>query len=70
MTLENTPRPEWLTFDCYGTLIQWDEGLKAVVADILHDKGDHSVEADRLIESTTGMNIGWSRLHRIARFAN
>lgn len=50
MTLENTPRPEWLTFDCYGTLIQWDEGLKAVVADILHDKGDHSVEADRLIE--------------------
>ncbi|MET0778438.1 MAG: haloacid dehalogenase type II [Pseudomonas mandelii] len=50
MTLKNTSRPEWLTFDCYGTLIQWDEGLKAVVADILHDKGDHSVEADRLIE--------------------
>jgi FMN phosphatase YigB (HAD superfamily) len=19
-------KPEWLTFDCYGTLIQWDEG--------------------------------------------
>jgi len=24
-------RPQWLTFDCYGTLIQWDEGLVAAV---------------------------------------
>lgn len=22
-------KPEWLTFDCYGTLIQWNEGLIA-----------------------------------------
>ena len=29
------PRPKWLTFDCYGTLIQWDEGLIAAVARIL-----------------------------------
>lgn len=50
MTLKNTSRPEWLTFDCYGTLIQWDEGLKAVVAQILRDKGDHSVDVDQLIE--------------------
>ena len=50
MTLQNTPRPEWLTFDCYGTLIQWDEGLKAVVADILRDKGEHAVDVDRLIQ--------------------
>lgn len=50
MTLKNTPRPEWLTFDCYGTLIQWDEGLKAVAAQVLRDKGDHSVDVDRLIE--------------------
>jgi 2-haloacid dehalogenase len=50
MTLKNTPRPEWLTFDCYGTLIQWDEGLRAVVAEILRDKGDHSVDVDRLIQ--------------------
>ena len=28
-------RPEWLTFDCYGTLIQWDEGLLAAVKAIL-----------------------------------
>ncbi|KAA0975607.1 haloacid dehalogenase type II [Pseudomonas sp. ANT_H12B] len=50
MTLKNTPRPEWLTFDCYGTLIQWDEGLKVVAAEILRDKGDHAVDVDRLIE--------------------
>ena len=30
MALAADHRPEWLTFDCYGTLIQWGEGLKAV----------------------------------------
>jgi len=35
MPLAHLPRPEWLTFDCYGTLIQWDEGLQAAVARIL-----------------------------------
>jgi 2-haloacid dehalogenase len=49
MTLKDTPRPEWLTFDCYGTLIQWDEGLKAVAAQILRDKGDHSIDVEHLI---------------------
>jgi 2-haloacid dehalogenase len=32
-------RPKWLTFDCYGTLIQWDEGLIASVENILRQKG-------------------------------
>ena len=32
-------RPEWLTFDCYGTLIQWDEGLAAALHQILTNKG-------------------------------
>ncbi len=35
MPLDRLPRPQWLTFDCYGTLIQWDEGLQAAVARIL-----------------------------------
>lgn len=35
MPLNPHPRPQWLTFDCYGTLIQWDEGLHAAVARIL-----------------------------------
>ena len=50
MTLHSTPRPEWLTFDCYGTLTQWDEGLKAVACEILRDKGEHAVDVERLIE--------------------
>lgn len=33
-------RPKWLTFDCYGTLIQWDEGLVASVQEILRSKGE------------------------------
>jgi 2-haloacid dehalogenase len=56
-------KPEWLTFDCYGTLIQWDEGLLAAVSAILakhpganvdprtliriYDKYEHALEAER-----------------------
>lgn len=38
MTLHGA-RPTWLTFDCYGTLIQWDEGLIAAMDRILSAKG-------------------------------
>ncbi|MBY3447017.1 haloacid dehalogenase type II [Rhizobium laguerreae] len=38
MTLTG-PKPSWLTFDCYGTLIQWDEGLLAAMDRILFVKG-------------------------------
>lgn len=56
-------KPEWLTFDCYGTLIQWDEGLLAAVEAILarqsgpridaatlihtYDRHEHALEAER-----------------------
>ena len=40
MTLAG-PKPTWLTFDCYGTLIQWDEGLLAAMDKILSAKGDN-----------------------------
>ena len=49
MALENTPKPEWLTFDCYGTLIQWDEGLRAAVQKILRLKGEPDVAPAELI---------------------
>jgi 2-haloacid dehalogenase len=42
-------KPEWLTFDCYGTLIQWDEGLVAAVKQILAKQPDASVDAGTLI---------------------
>jgi 2-haloacid dehalogenase len=50
MSLKGTQRPKWLTFDCYGTLIQWDEGLLAAVQEILGNRGATEVEASRFIE--------------------
>jgi 2-haloacid dehalogenase/putative hydrolase of the HAD superfamily len=56
------PKPTWLTFDCYGTLIQWDEGLLAAIDRILaakggnidqkafitvYDRHEHALEAER-----------------------
>lgn len=42
-------KPEWLTFDCYGTLIQWDEGLLAAVEKILSAQSGAGVDAKTLI---------------------
>ncbi|MBC3302445.1 haloacid dehalogenase type II [Pseudomonas sp. SWRI18] len=39
MSLQGFAKPEWLTFDCYGTLIQWDEGLLDYVRELLRQKG-------------------------------
>ncbi len=44
MPFAHNARPQWLTFDCYGTLIQWDEGLHASVEKILEA---HPAAADR-----------------------
>src|SRR5258706_4376555 len=43
-------KPEWLTFDCYGTLIQWDEGLLAAVEKIIARQNGASVDAKTLIQ--------------------
>ena len=42
--------PSWLTFDCYGTLIQWDEGLLDAVNQILAKQSVTTVDADTLIK--------------------
>ncbi|MFJ3486276.1 haloacid dehalogenase type II [Pseudomonas sp. NPDC090202] len=46
----STPRPRWLTFDCYGTLIQWDEGLLDCISQLLARKGQSGLDPDRFIE--------------------
>ncbi len=43
-------RPDWLTFDCYGTLIQWDEGLLAAVQTVLSRHSEAGIDAAALIE--------------------
>jgi len=45
----NGPRPNWLTFDCYGTLIQWDEGLLAAVEKIISRQSSGTAEPRELI---------------------
>ncbi|MFZ6649639.1 haloacid dehalogenase type II [Undibacterium sp. TJN25] len=42
-------KPEWLTFDCYGTLIQWDEGLVKAVERILNRHNGTPVSVEKLI---------------------
>ncbi|RMD60575.1 MAG: haloacid dehalogenase type II [Alphaproteobacteria bacterium] len=49
MTMMQGPRPEWLTFDCYGTLVQWDEGLLAAVEKILARHGGPDIDPGTLI---------------------
>lgn len=49
MGIETTPRPLWLTFDCYGTLIQWDEGLVAAVEALLARRSENAPEAARFL---------------------
>jgi 2-haloacid dehalogenase len=43
-------KPEWLTFDCYGTLIQWDEGLIRTVETILAKKNGTHVTPHKLVQ--------------------
>ncbi len=44
------PRPGWLTFDCYGTLAQWDEGLIGAVEKILAKQEAGAITPGTLIE--------------------
>ena len=32
-------RYEWVTFDCYGTLVDWETGLSAAVSEVLQSRG-------------------------------
>ena len=32
-------RFEWISFDCYGTLVDWETGISTAVAEVLHSHG-------------------------------
>ncbi|NBB09923.1 haloacid dehalogenase type II [Pseudomonas sp. SLFW] len=49
MILSTYTRPRWITFDCYGTLIQWDEGLLSYVRELLERKGSATLDTDAFI---------------------
>jgi len=41
-------RFEWLSFDCYGTLVDWESGISAAVDDVLRSHGMRRSRADIL----------------------
>jgi 2-haloalkanoic acid dehalogenase type II len=44
-------RPEILTFDCYGTLIDWEAGIRGAFREMLaKKKGSHGMNDERLFE--------------------
>ena len=49
-------KPEWLTFDCYGTLIQWDEGLVGAVTKILVRKSGLKVSV-KVVDKSSSSNL-------------
>ena len=71
MSLVSDNRPEWLTFDCYGTLIQWDEGVKGVAARVVKAKGGDAdpeaiVEPYDQHESELEKNAPFKTFHQVA----
>ena len=34
-------RFEWISFDCYGTLVDWETGIAAAVGEVLNSRGLH-----------------------------
>jgi 2-haloacid dehalogenase len=65
--LSGTPRPAWITFDCYGTLIQWDEGLRDAVRTILASK-PQAIDPQRLIETYDRHEHALEQIQPIRRF--
>jgi 2-haloacid dehalogenase len=41
--LARPPLPRVLSFDCYGTLVEWEAGLREVFAEILARKGEQTL---------------------------
>jgi 2-haloacid dehalogenase len=38
------PAPRWVSFDCYGTLIDWQSGVRRVFSELLHVPDDETAE--------------------------
>lgn len=43
-------KPTWLTFDCYGTLVRFDEGLLGAVEEILASRDCHAIDPSAFID--------------------
>ena len=57
MNPSRLPPPRWLTFDCYGTLIDWEAGIRGSFRDLCRVPADEEEEALRLWE-----RIQWEKI--------
>ena len=55
--METAERPAWLTFDCYGTLIDWETGLKACFREILAGKRS-SISVEQFVADWEEIQFG------------
>jgi 2-haloacid dehalogenase len=43
-------KPKWITFDCYGTLVDWETGIKSILSEIIAEK-KAKVHIDELLKA-------------------
>ena len=51
------PRPRWVSFDCYGTLIDWEAGIRRAFRELLRIGDDEEEELLQVWET-----IQWQKL--------
>jgi 2-haloacid dehalogenase len=57
MSPTGLPPPRWLSFDCYGTLIDWQSGVRRAFRDLAHAAEDETQEMFQAWE-----RIQWEKL--------
>lgn len=66
-TFSLDPVPKVITFDCYGTLVQWYEVLTREVDATLEANGAHGLHASAILDSFTaqGQRLTGEKPHRL-----
>ena len=60
---QHFPRGRWATFDCYGTLIDWNGGIRCELARVFgEDRADEQLERYHEVEPT--LQAGGARTYR------
>jgi 2-haloacid dehalogenase len=69
MTLDLDPPPKIITFDCYGTLVQWFEVLRAAIGEVLAIANRADLDTDLVMQRFTAHARGLeqSKPHRLYR---
>ncbi len=60
MTASRLPAPRWLSFDCYGTLIDWEDGVRRAFRDLSSTRA--AEDEEELFR--TWERLQWERIQR------